>query len=378
MGSYMFIARSIPCILFFLASGCAHLPLAGVLPDNARITEITVVDGDSPFALAAGGKMIAFVNGGLRLTELTSGNERPISADVPTALAWSADGKQLAAAFSLEQETVLRLYDSQGNFQSQARLGGRVCGLAWRSSSTVLALAVKQQVYTFGANLAGILYHWDGKGEPTLTSLYETTLMPALLRRWERVLQRTLTFAISPLDDEILYARLYAPPAFTPYLKLILRNLENGTEREVATASLLSAGGVFTRDGEQIIYGDGESESRLIDPWGDRTVSTFPSPGRATALSPSGRYLLLDGHLYRDGREIASFPANSVGAFSPDGGRLALRYRERLYLVTGLSEEPAAPRDPARDARLRQLHKWLSEGLITSREYIKTLEKAAQ
>jgi hypothetical protein len=378
MGRYAPFFRSIPYLFLIVAAGCAHLPVTGTLPDTARITELTRVDADSPFALDAAGESVAFVDGGLRLKELASGNERPLSADAPTALAWSPDGKQLVAAFSQVQETVLRLYDRQGNVLSQGRLAGRVNSLAWRSSSEILAFVVKQRVYRFGAHLAQLLYRWDGKSEPAPTPLHETTLMPAFMQQWEGVMQRTLTFALSPLDDEIIYARLYAPPAFAPYLKLTLRHLESGTEREIADVSLLSAGGAFPGDGEKIVYGDGERESWLFDPWGNRALSTMPSPGRALALSPSGRYLLLDGHLYREGREIASFPAESVGAFASRGGRLALRNGGRLYLVTNLPEELATPPDPAVAARLRQLHKWLSEGLISAQDYRKAMEKKAQ
>ncbi len=378
MGRTARFARSILCLFFIAAAGCARLPVTGVLPDTARVTDLASVEAGSPFALDARGETVAFANGGLMVKDVTSGEERKVSADLPTVLAWSPDGKELAAAFSQGDETVLRRYDRQGNALAQARVSGRVNGLAWRPSSEILAFAVKQRVYSFGANLAEVLYRWDGKGEPSTTALQETTLLPAIAKRWQGAIQHVLTFAVSPLDDEIVYARFYAPPAFDPYLKIILRHLESGREREVATASLLAAGAIFSRDGEEVVCGDGERETRLLDPWGDRTVATFPSPGRTLALSPAGRYLLLDGRLYREGREIAAFPAQSVGAFASGGGRLALRYGDRLYLVTTLPEEPAAPRDPAAAARLRQLHKWLSEGLVSPKDYRKAVEKAAQ
>lgn len=375
MGRSARLTRSLLC-LFFIAAGCARLPVTGVLPDTARITELSRVDAGSPFALDPGGGTVAFVNGGLRVKEVASGEARPVCADLPTALAWSPDGRQLAAAFPQGEETALRLYDRQGNALVQTRVAGRVTGLAWRGApSEILAFAVKQRVYSFGANLAEVLYRWDGKGEPSSIGLHETNLLPAIVKRWEGSIQHALGFALSPLDDEIIYARFYAPPAFEPYLKLVLRHLESGREREVATASLLAAGGVFSRDGERILCGDGARETRLLDPWGDRTLATFPSPGRTLALSPSGRYLLLDGRLYRAGREIAAFPAESVGAFASGGGRLVLRYGERLYLLATLPEEPMAPRDPATSARLRQLHKWLSEGLVSPQDYRKAVEE---
>lgn len=356
-------------LFFAWITGCAHLPMTGALPDGARITEVARVDAAAPFALDPQGELIAYGSAGLTLKELGSGHDRPVAAPAPTALAWSPDGKQLAASFLLGEESVLKLCDRQGGVLKETRLAGRVKSLVWRSSTEILAFAVQQRNFSFGSRLTELLYRWDGTGKPAETILHETTLMPATLRRWGDMLLRPLTFSLSPLGDEILYPRLHAPPLFTPYLQLVLRNLDGGAELEVAEVSLHSAGGAFSGDGEWLLYGDGEGESRLFDPWGKQLLAAFPTPGRSVALSPSGRYLLLDGRLYRDGKEIASFPAASAGAFSATGGRLLIRYGERLYLVNGLPDEPPVPIGPAERDRLRQLRKWREEGLITDTEY---------
>jgi len=358
-----------------LVSGCSHLPVQGALPESVRITEVSRVDAESPFAFDPAGENLALVDGGLRLKNIASGAETRVGAETPTALAWSPDGSRLAAAFPVAKESALRLYDRHGRLQAETRLGGRVSALFWLSSSEILAFAVTRLDYSFGANIAEILYRWDGTGAANTVSLQQTTLMPGYLRQWEGIFQRALTFSVSPLHDEMLYNRLFAPPAFSPYLKLMLRSLSSGKEREVAAVSLLSAGGVFSGDGESIVYGEGEGESRQLDPWGERIIATIHSPGRSLALSPSGRYLLADGRLFRQGKEVASFPPESAGAFSPRGGMLALRYGERLYLVAKLPDDAPSSPDATTAEQLRQLHGWVSEGLITPREYLTTRQR---
>jgi hypothetical protein len=371
----MVAIRWIFCLLFAGAAGCAHLPVTGTLPDKARVTEVTRVNAGAPFMLDPQGKLLAFGFGGLAIREIGSDEGRLVDAEEPAALAWASDGTRLAASFPHGEESTIRLYDRQGGVQQEVRLAGRVTSLAWRSAKEILAFAIQRQAFRFGGRMAEILYRWDGMSKPTATHLFDTTVMPATLRKWGDVLERPLTFTLSPLNDEILYARLRDPPVYSPYLQIILRNLESGTDREVANVSLRSAGGVFSSDGERMIYGDGESESRVLDPWGNRLIAILPSSGEAIALSPSGRFLLLDGHLYRDGKEIAAFPAASVGTFSADGEKLMVRYGEHLYLISGLSEELPAPADPEAAGMLRQLRKWLSEGLINAKEYQSTRER---
>lgn len=372
----MVIVRWTFC-LFLVTAGCAHLPVTGTLPEGARLTEVARVATGGPFALDPQGERLAFGADGLTVKDLATGVERHVGSPAPTALAWAPGGARLAASFPRGEESILRLYDRQGGLQEEVPLAGVVTSLAWRSPTEILAFAVHRQTFRFGGEMAEILYRWDGTGKPTATPLADTTLMPATLRKWGKVLDRPLTFALSPLGDEILYPRLHDPPAFTPYLRLVVRDLESGAEREVAEVSLHSGGAVFSGDGERVLFGDGVGESRLFDPWRKRQYVSLPVPGRTIALSPSGRYLLIDGHLYRDGRETTTFPSASAGAFSA-GGKLVVRYGERLYLVAGLPEAPPVPASTATVLQLRQLRKWLSEGLITDEEYQRARERMPQ
>jgi hypothetical protein len=368
----------LPLLVFITGCAVAHLPMTGSLPDGVLLAEGVDVDAHTPVAFDPKGECIAFADNGLRIRDTDTGRERLVSSGTPISLAWSRDGKQLAAAFVQGKDTVVRLYERQGSLQAETLIYGRVTGLAWCGTSDLLVFAVRFRQYTFGAHLGEVLYRWDGRNTPAETPLYEATLKPVTMRQWGDLFQRTLSFRLSPLQDEILYIHLHDPPAFIPYMKLVLRNLVSGKEREVAEITLSSSGAVFSGDGEYILYGDGEKESQKMDPWGMRVLSTIPTPGMEIALSPAGRYFLLDGRLYRDGKEIAAFPVGTSGVFAEQGGRLALLNGERLYLVSGLLEDMPAPASPAVTTRIKELRRWLSEGLLTVREYRSAREKIVQ
>ncbi|MGD0586140.1 MAG: hypothetical protein ABSA86_10280 [Oryzomonas sp.] len=374
---YAMIARCALLLLSIFFTGCTHLalPVTGSLPKGAVITRVSRVNAQAPFALDVKGETVAFVNDGLRIRELVSGSEWIVNSGTPTALAWSPDGKQLAAAFAQENDAVLRLYERQGNVVAEKRLPGRVNGLAWRSAQEILAFAMLKKQYSFGANLTELLYRWDGKVKPTATRLYDTTLKPTTLKQLDGILERTLTFSLSPGQDEILYIQMHDPPVFSTFMKLVLRHLESGKEREIAEIPVGSAGGIFSSDGERILYGNGEAGYRQMDTWGNSGIAVIPTPGQEIARSFSGRYLLLAGHLYRDGVEIASFPAATTGRFAAQAGRLSMVCGEQLYLVSGLPEELPPAVAPAAAEHLRKLRTSLSEGLISPQEYHAVREK---
>jgi hypothetical protein len=116
----------------------------------------------------------------------------------------------------------------------------------------------------------------------------------------------------------------------------------------------------------------------VLDPWGDRVLRTIPTPGREIAVSSGGRYLMLDGTLYREGARTVSFPEICKGLFSNTGGRLAMECDSRLYIISGLEEDLPAQLESGENARLKELKKWLSEGLITFQDYRRSGKRTAQ
>jgi hypothetical protein len=372
LNHYPLLQRVTACIFILVLtclSGCARLPVVGTLPAGVVVTRLTRVDPMSPFAWNPAGTKIALVSGTLQIYDPASDSSRPLGP-APSTLDWAFDGEHLAAAFPQGEDTTLRILNMDGEVLSEAGSSGHVTKLVWRSADELLIAAITAEKFSFGANIKGILYRWSGIGKPAATILSETTVRPFIAKWPVKSLDHTLTIALSPLGDEIVFSRLIDPPAFSPSLKIVLRHLESGAEKEAAKVGVASAGAVYSADGERILYGDGITASHWRDPWGERELATFPSPGRAAiALSPANRYALIDGRLYRDGSEVVVFPATCEGAFAPGGGRLLIRYDGNLYLVSGLHEAPLDSALPVDRGRLLTLRKLRSEGLISASDY---------
>jgi len=350
----------------------------GVLPPGATVADIGRCDAHAPFDLDAKGEKIAFADGGLIVHTVGSGRSQTISPDSPCAVAWSPDGKRIAAAFQRDNAGSLRIYGVEGGVQAEVDVPGRIAGLAWQSATKVLALDVRITQFSFGTNLAEVILEWDGAGKPKELVSLDSTLRPTTMKQLESVFMRGLSFSLSPQRDEILYAGVNDPPAFYPYQRIVLHNLESGKGREIAKVSLGSGGGTFLGTGEAVLLGDGESESKILDPWGNKVVRTIPTPGREVAASSGGRYVMLDGALYLEGARTASFQEGCKALFSSAGGRLAMECGNRLYLISGLGEDSPAQLESGEKARLKELRKWLSEGLITSQDYRRSRERTKQ
>ena len=168
------------CLALFLlgtvTGGCAHLQMNGVLPSGATVADIGRCDVHAPFDLDAKGEKIAFADGGLRVLTVGSGRSRLISPDSPCALAWSPDGRRIAAAFCRDKAGSLRIYGVEGDLLAEVGTPGRISGLAWRSMTEILALDVRMTQFSFGTNLAEIILQWDGAGEPKALASIDSTL----------------------------------------------------------------------------------------------------------------------------------------------------------------------------------------------------------
>lgn len=369
------LVLTLTVLLAFIAAGCARLPVASPLPSWFTVAPLASIAPAAPFACNPQGEEVAFASEGLRLLAPGDDEGRELAAEAPTLLSWSPDGGRLAAAFSGEGETVLRLFAANGKALGETRVAGSVGALGWGSATELMAAAITLETFTFGGNLRQILYRWDGSAPPAATTLADTTLMRSTVKRWGGVLPGLFHLAVSPWGDAVVYTRFHDPPAFSPYLKVMLRHLESGAEQELAAVSLASGGVLFTPAGNGVLYGDGTGSSRIYDPWGERELASFPLPGRVVALSPGGASLFVDGHLYREGRELAVFTASSGGCFARHGRELVVRSGGHLFRVEGLAPDEATDPQPQERQRLLALRKWRSEGLITAEEYRRTAGK---
>lgn len=362
-------AHMVLCILVLLVTGgCARLPVVGELPQGVQISRLGEIEGATVFDWHPDGARIAIAAEILGIHDTATKELKVLAMEKPEALAWKADGVRLAAAFSREQQTMLRLYDQHGVMIAGTAVDGYVTTLAWLGSGEVLAGALTLERLSFGTIVKQILYQWNGTGKPAATVISETTVRP-FIGRWPRqVLYGTFTFSVSPLGEEIVYSRLQDPPQFSPYLKIIIRQMKDGAEMEAATAAVGSGTPIYSADGESIIYGD-RGSIHNFDPWQQKDLTTLQSPGRSIALSPGGKFALIDGHLNREGKELVVFPPLSNGRFSPDGKSLVLGLEGHLYLVSGLKDGPVAGQGENIKRQLRSLHRWRSEGLINATDY---------
>jgi len=352
--------------------------MSGVLPSGASVSEIGNCDANAPFDLDMKGENIAFADSGLKIRNLGSGRSQMICPDTPSALAWSPDGRRIAAAFSRENEGTLRLYGFEGELQAEVKVPGNISSLAWRSRTDVLAMNIRVRQFSFGTNLTEALLQWDGVSEPKRLIFFDNTLKPSTVKQGKDYLVRRLTFKLSPLGDEVLFVNVLDPPLFPTYFRVFLHNIDSGKAREIAKVSLNSGGGAFLGAGESILFGDGENQSLISDPWKDIMLRAIPVPGREVAVSSGGRYMMLDGNLYFEGTRTASFQESCRSNFSAFGGHMALECGDHLYLVSGLKEDFSAKLQPKEIARIKELRKLLSEGLITPQDYRRSLEKTAQ
>lgn len=349
-------------------AGCTSLPVGGVKKEELSVVQVAHTSPAAPWSVNPVDSGIAFGKEGLILAEPDGGSAKKLATAPPTALAWSPDGKRLAAALPGGDATTLTIFSRQGESIGKTTVPGRVTCIDWASPADLVALGVEMRVFSFGGDVSATLYRWDGTAAPQPTRLFDVTVKPHTIKQWKERAIDSLTMAMSPERDVILYSRLHDPPAFTPYLRLVMRNLESGAEREIATVGLASGGGRFVGNGDLVVYGDGSSQTRLVDVWNDTLVRTFPTPGKRLATSTGGEYLLLDGRLYHGETEIASFPPTAEGSFLPGGG-LRVRHGEEIYRAGGLAETVPVPLSPVVTERLRMLRTWRSEGLISDREY---------
>lgn len=360
-------------LMALLIGGCAALPASGPLLHEICISKVTDVDQRAPFVWHPAGTCIAAVTDCFGIYDTAGNRLQGLSKEKPTAIAWAADGDHLAASYGKGRDSELRIYNVQGRLLSDTVVAGSVTSLAWNNGE-LLAGALTIDRFSFGSTVKGIIYRWKGLGKPAATTISDTTVRPFIGNWPEEVLFHTFTFAVSPLGNEIVYTRLLDPPRYAPYLKIMIRQLdESGSGFEAASAAIGSRP-LYAADGQSIIFGDG-IVTRRLDPWVERELVRFPSPGQSIAVSTGGTFTLVDGRLYKNDQEIVTFPASCQGQFSPHGDQLLLRCDGTLYMVSGLSREPAVKPVEENSKKMLSLHRWRSEGLISISDYQSALER---
>jgi hypothetical protein len=362
----------------FLATltGCAATLPTMPLPDGYAVKTFVKVDMGKPFAVNRAGVFAAIVDGSVQIIESAGGPGRVIAPAPATELVFAPDGTRLAALFATADRSLLRIFDLQGKLLGETLISGRVTSIAWRSDKELLASALTIKKFSFGSEFISVLHRWDTVTPPLATPLSDVTVRPFVAKLPEADLLRSLSMALSPYGDEIAYSALKDPPLYTPYLRIAVRHLETGAERTMAETGIGSGGPIFMPDGESLLTGDARALTHQLSLADGREMNAWPTAGNRMVLSPSGSYLLLDGSLYQGGREIATFPKESIGVFLPDGSGIALSARGFLFMISGLQDpKPAGlSGDLERTLELRRLHML---GLITDKEFKSRLKKVS-
>jgi len=371
--------RNFKALLFLIIftiqlCGCVSIPDHSALPRGVSIDLLGEIDSDAPFAWHPDGNGIAYVRGKLHVENLSSGVRNKIETS-PSSISWSPNGDRLVTASRDGNDTKLRIINMKGAVLEETTVRGNSVKLAWISESEILAASLAVERFKFGSNLRTILYKWIPGSSPVLTILNDVTMLPSRAKQRENIYYKSFLFAVSPLGDEIAYTKLVEPPNFPSYLKLVVRNIDSGREKDAPTIKLNPAGAVFSTDTENILYGDGIGAVRRLSPWTGIEQDVIATPGRTIALSSGDRYLYVDGRLYFEGQEIASFPAECEAAFAPTGGKILLKCDNSLSILSGLTDSYKKLPIPEGMDQILSLRKWRSEGLISEQEYQSAMKR---
>ena len=358
-----------------LLSACRTLPIDGRLPEGLSAEKITPVDEESPFALSPDGNVVAIVSSGLKMFHIPLKEQIDVSGDSPKALAWSPFGNSLAALFRKDGKSSVTIFDQHGIKVAETSMDDALTTLGWLSEDELFAGGFGVKNYKFGSNYRSFFYRWSpASGVPVASDLRDTTIRPSAYTKWKAALERGPLAESVGQSAQILYLQPVDPPLFTPYYKVIIRDIESGKELETAQVSLDSEGGCFSADGETLLIGDGVGLAKLYSPWSGVTLNSFATPGKNPALSPDGVTWFADGTLFRNSKMVTPL-APGVARFTPDGSRLMIRSGESLYLVSGLKPAEGALFVPSLADKIGKLRSMRVQGLVTPGEYTETLKR---
>lgn len=372
MNKYLFL------LVFLLLSACVPkietLPLGG--SDQLTVHPLAMTFNLGSMDVSADGRLVAWGDSYLNLYDVTTRNHKQLLETPPDALCWSPDGTLLAAVVPTEGDSHLYVFDRNGVSVYEQSLSGRVGRLQWPQAGNLTAGVVKHKAYTFGTHMSGQILRWDDHWQVKKTLLYETTITPATAFLFAGRLQESLDFDISPFGDEVLYTRLFAPPAFAAERYLVLQNLQTSDETRITTLPLLTGKGRLVNDGESALVATGSgivSRRRLWSPeviqeWSGVQVDYDASSG-----------LLLAGHqLFKNKELLLELPLKSRVKLSSGGQYLLVEWQKQLYLITGYPVHQVNTLSEFKLQKIKKLRRLRSRGLIEPIEYQQSRERLLQ
>lgn len=348
---------------------------AGPEEFNPRI--LTRIAAGGVFAVDPQAEKVALDRDGLYLFSMDQGTEQMLIADKPLALAWSADGKQLAATSAKGESSRLVVYGADGQEHLSSKVAGRVTQLVWTPDNKLLALSIRLHAFTFGVNQKAELLRWDLQRQIESFPLFETTLKSQTVKGMGEELYHYFRFDLTPLGDEIVYTRLYDPPVISKSIKVIHRHLKTNSEQLVYDLPLESGGSFWSSDSESIWMSNGSSRTFLYDMWQEKTGMDWPLPGQHLAVSRTAMMQYVDGHLYQGGQELAQLQ-DGRATFSLNGRVLLVADEQQLFAYTLPAAVFVQPVASDKLERLLQLREFRSKNLLSIEEYLQTRERILQ
>lgn len=216
----------------------------------------------------------------------------------------SADGRQQARSQSGGGVSRIELLSPSVEQPSATLdLPGEVVWMAWHPSSDLLLVTSEIQAYSFGANFKVQLYRWNGQDPPSSRLLTDTTLKPLTLARWQTRLPALPGPVLSPQRDVLAFLRLHDPPAFDPYLKVVLISLDGKGELVLGNQAMPGVPLSFTADGETLRWAEGDGRTVEVQPWLGPSGLNEIEKEATESVDPAllqMRQLLLQGLLNQD------------------------------------------------------------------------------
>lgn len=359
-----------------LLAACSTLPYSGKLPDGLTIAKVTSVDKGSPFATSPDGSVVAKVSSGLKLYHTSFKEELLLGEGTPVKLAWSPHGYFLAAIYSIEDESRIVVYDQYGTPMADERVNARLMSVSWLSDDELIAGGTRVKSYKFGINYQSLFFRWKpGRDLPVESVLRDATLRQQTYFDWKATFERGPMLDLSGQSPVVLYLHPVDPPMFTPYYKLIMRDLESGKELEVASVTFSSGGGRFSADGEKVLYGDGSGNTVLSNPWTGEVLRKRKTPGFNPALSPEGESWVSDGVYFRRDGSVVPLAEGAEAEFSRAGDMIIYRDGGNLYRLSGIKQPDGIMFVPAVAEKVTKLRSKRIQGLMTPKEYGENMQK---
>lgn len=231
---------------------------------------------------------------------LAAGPPAATVTDSPEHSLRSPDGVLLAQSRTKGSDSLILLNSETEQSVVSIALPGRVAWMAWHPAGDLLVVTTSLQQYSFGTSYQVWLHRCNGQSQPLTRTLADTTLKPSTLAAWGGQLPSLSQPVLGPQGDVLAFLRLHDPPAFDPYLKVMLLHLDGPGEMALGRQPLPGATLSFSRDGEVLSWSPGSGQTFQVQPWLGSTVVMTTAAQPSESVDPvllELRPLLLQGLL---------------------------------------------------------------------------------